>query len=260
MTNNHSFILKTVDKALKILELFSEQEREMSISEIAKRIGTNKSTVYRILNTLRSHAFVQQNSDNSKYKLGFKLLEISSVILERIELRHQARPSLERLRDKTNETVNLMIMEGGLGVYIDRVESTQRVRMVSVIGTREELHCTGVGKALLAFQSEKIVDEVIKKQGLLRKTSRTITDPHQLKQHFDEIKKRGYSIDDEEAEEGIRCIGAPIFNHKDKVVASISIAAPSYRLDEQKMKQFAPIVVETARKISQNLGKSTQKE
>jgi IclR family acetate operon transcriptional repressor len=162
------------------------------------------------------------------------------------------------LRDKTHETVNLMILQDGMGVYIDRVESPQRLRMVSFVGTREELHCTAVGKALLAFLSEPEVDKIIEKHGLAQKTPKTITNPGQLKQHLSQIRKMGYSIDDEEAEIGVRCIGAPIFNYKNKIEASISVSAPSYRLEKQKLKEVASLVKEIAEEISLSIGKVTK--
>jgi DNA-binding IclR family transcriptional regulator len=249
-------ILKTVDKALRVLELLHEEKREMGITEITHRLMINKSTTYRILTTLCRHRFVQKNPANNKYKLGFKILEISSTILETINLRDLARPFLEKLRNTTNETVNLITLDEGMGVYIDRLESQHTIRMVSHIGTREELHCTGVGKALLAFLPEDQMDNVIKRYGLPRKTSATITDVSQLKEHLQMIRERGYSLDNEEAEEGIRCVGAPIFNHGEEVIAAISIAAPSYRLSVKMAHEHAHVVVETAAQISEALGKT----
>jgi DNA-binding IclR family transcriptional regulator len=169
-------------------------------------------------------------------------------------LRVVARPFLERLRDQTGETVNLIILDDGMGVYIDRIESSHAVQMVSSIGTREDLHCTGVGKALLAFLPENEIDRIIRQHGLPRKTARTITNPKKLKQHLKEIKEHGYSIDNEEAEEGIRCVGAPIFDNNSAVTASISVAAFAYRWSLDDAKHNAQFVIAAAQQLSAALG------
>ena len=255
----HSSISKTVDKALRILDLFSTMKKEMGIVEIARNVKVNTSTVQRIVNTLYRHNYLQQHSGNARYKLGLKLLEVSNQVLAGIDLRQTARPFLEQLRDRTGETIHLMIMDGSRGVYIDALESPQRIRVASAIGTREELHCSSIGKALLAFSTEKEVGRIIETQGLRRKTPHTITDPNEFKEQLVQIRKRGYAVDDEEGQIGTRCIGASIFDHTGKNVAAISIAAPSYRLDQQKIEQFTPIVTEIANKISKNLGNIEKK-
>ncbi len=247
-------ILETVDKALKILLLLAEDSREMSISEVSSKTRINKSTTYRILNTFCKNRFVIKNANNRKYRIGLRCLEIGNCILKSLDLRNIARPLLERLRDQTGETVNIITIDDGMGVYVDRVESQHAVQMISSIGTREELHCTGVGKALLAFLPESEIDEVIKQHGLPKKTARTITDPKKLKDHLKEIREQGYSIDNEEAEEGIRCVGAPVFDHNNNVIASISVAALAYRWSLADAKKNAKFVVETARRLSAALG------
>ncbi len=252
-------ISKTVDRALRVIDFLSTANREMGITGIARSVEINTTTVQRIVNTLHRSNYVQQNPATARYTLSTRFLEISHHILQGLDLRQVARPFLEKLRDKTRETVHLMARDATMGVYVDAVESLQRIRVVSAIGTREELHCSAVGKALLAFLPEQEVDEIIREQGLKRKTSRTITDPDELKRDLGQIKKRGYSVDNEEGEEGTRCIGAPIFGYGGKIEASISIAGPSFRLDQQKIQQLVPIVIETARKISKNTGNVGQK-
>jgi IclR family acetate operon transcriptional repressor len=249
-------ISKTVHKTLRVIDFLSSANREVGITEIARNLKINTTTIQRIVNTLHRSNYVQQNPGTARYTLGIRFLEISHHILHGLDLRRVARRFLEELRDRTRETVHLMILDGTMGVYIDAVESPQRVRMVSAIGTREELHCSAVGKALLAFLPDQKVNETIREQGLKRKTSRTITDPDELKRHLGQIKRRGYSVDNEEGEEGTRCVGAPIFGHSGEVQASISVAAPSYRLDLGNIPQLAPTVIEAATKISKSLGKA----
>jgi IclR family KDG regulon transcriptional repressor len=245
---------KTLSKSLQILECFLLGPRDLGVTEIARRVGINKSTVQRIVNTFCNSGYLQQNPENSQYNLGFKILEVASLILQRIDLRPIARPFLEELRDKTGETVHLMVLDRDVGIYLDAVESHQGTRVVSAVGSREELHASAVGKALLAFLSEQQVNEIIGRHGLKAKTPHTITDSEVFKKHLTLIRKRGYSIDEEEGEIGTRCIGAPVFDHTGHVTASISVAAPSQRLDRDKVLHFAPLVIEIARRISQRLG------
>ena len=187
-------VLETADRALKVLLFLAQDPKDLSISEISDKMSINKSTIYRILNTLYKNGFVSKNESNAKYRIGLKCLEIGNCIVRSLDLRNIARPFLEKLRDQTGETVNLVILNDGMALYIDQIESLHAVQMISSIGTREELHCTGVGKALLAFLPENEVDKIIAQHGLPQKTSQTITDPIRLKMHLDEIRERGYSI------------------------------------------------------------------
>ncbi|MGD0267366.1 MAG: IclR family transcriptional regulator [Candidatus Methylomirabilota bacterium] len=248
---------KTVEKALLLIECFLSAPRELGISEIARLAGINKSTVQRIVNTLSKYGYLQQTPHNSGYRLGFKFLHVSGLLLERIDLRPIARPSLEELRDKTGETVHLMILDNDMGVYLDAVESRQSTRVVSAVGSRDELHTSAVGKALLAFLPEQQVDGILRRKKLKAKTPQSITDPEVFKGHLKLIQRRGYAIDDEEGEKGTRCVGAPIFDHDHHVVASISVAAPTQRLGLRNVPQVAASVIETALRISQCLGRGT---
>lgn len=248
---------KTVEKALAIIEYMLKNRKAKRITDIAKDLKINTSTIQRIVNTLHGENYLYQDPSSRKYKLGLKFLEISKKILKEIDLRRISAPYLRELRDQTGETVHLMVLDDSMGVYIDAVESVQRSRVVSSIGTRDDLYYSAVGKVLLAFLPEKKVESIVKIRGLKAKTPNTITDFFTLKQNLLKVKKCGYSIDVEEGEIGTRCIGAPIFNHDAKIIASISIATPSYRLPFKKIKDYIPLVVETAKKISNELGNKT---
>jgi len=249
---------KTVEKALAIIEYLLKNEEAKRITDIAKDLKINTSTVQRIVNTLHGENYLYQDPSSRKYKLGLKFLEISKNILKEIDLRRIASPYLRELRDKTGETVHLMILDDSVGVYIDALESLQRTRVVSSIGTRDDLHYSAVGKAILAYLSESEVERIAKIRGLRKITHKTITNLNLLKQELKKIRNQGYSIDDEEGEVGTRCIGAPIFNHKGKVVASVSIAAPCHRLTKEKLNTFLPLLLKTNNKISVELGHSSQ--
>ena len=172
---------KTVQKALAIIEYLLKNEKAKGIIDIAKDLKINSSTVQRIVNTLHEEKYLNQDPPSKKYKLGLKFVEISDCVLNKIDLRRIAAPYLRELRDQTAETVHLMVLDGSMGVYIDAVESPQRSRVVTSIGTQANLHYSAVGKALLAFLPEKTVDNIVKTRGLEAKTCHTITDNFTLK-------------------------------------------------------------------------------
>jgi DNA-binding IclR family transcriptional regulator len=254
MKRDDRSIAKTVEKSLQIIEIFRDASRDLGITELARLVRINSSTVQRIVNTLAEHGYLQQNPADSAYRLGMKFLEISHVVLQRIDLRALARPVLEALRDTTGETVHMMVLNGDMGVYVLAVESRQSSRVVSPVGSRDDLHSSAVGKALLAFLAEPQVDAVIARHGLRRKTRRTITEPGEFKRQLAVIRAVGYAVDDEEGEEGTRCVGAPIFDHTGRAVASISVAGPAQRMGRRRIRQLGPLVIRAARGISERLG------
>ena len=245
---------KTVEKALVIIEYLLKNEEAKRVTDIAKDLKINTSTVQRIVNTLHGENYLHQEPSSRKYKLGLKFLEISKNVLNKIDLKRIADPYLRELRDQTGETVHLMVLVNSMGIYIDVVESQQRSRVVSSIGTPEDLYYSAVGKALLAFLPEKKVESIIKIRGLKARTPNTINDFLTLKQNLLKIKKCGYSIDNEEGEIGTKCVGAPIFNHNAEIIASISIAAPCHRMTKKKINNMVSLVIYTAKKISNELG------
>ena len=255
MDPKNSSTAKTVEKALLVIDSFLSSPRELGISEIARNVAINKSTVQRIVNTLCKFGYLQRAPHNSAYRLGFKFLQASNLILERTDLRPVARPFLEQLRDRTGETVHLMVLDSDIGVYLDAVESRQSTRVVSAVGSHDELHTSAVGKALLAFLPHAQVEDFLRRKKLKSKTPHSITDPVLFKNHLKLIRDRGYAVDDEEGELGTRCVGAPIFDHAQQVIASISVAAPAQRLDQGEVPRIAKFVMETAHSISQGLGR-----
>jgi IclR family acetate operon transcriptional repressor len=245
--------VKTVDKALKLLLHFGAAGRELSLGEAARGAGLHPSTAHRLLAALARHGFVQTGTAPGRYLLGLRLAELGQVALDTLELRAKARPVLERLMEGTRETVHLMVLDGPRGLYVDRVESPQRVRVASTVGQREHLHCSAVGKAILAHLPPARLETIIAR-GLPRLTARTLTHPGRLRRHLAAVARRGFALDNEEGESGIRCVGAPIFDHRGDVVASISVAGPAYRLPQSRLLAWAPEVREAAAAISTTLG------
>lgn len=247
---------RTLEKALVLLSFLGEQRRELGVAEIARHLGMSASTVYRLLRTLEHQKFVHQNSATTKYRLGIKLIELGNAFLETVELRAIARPVLVRLMEVSRETVHLMVLDGDMGIYLDRVESPQRVRVTSNLGRREHLHCSAVGKAILAHLPQEVVAEIIRARGLPRFTTNTITDPGKLALHLAHARRLGYTIDNIEGEEGVRCVGAPVFNNTGTVVASVSVSGPAYRLSLEKLRRLGRVVKAAGQEISAALGYS----
>ncbi|MDT8860353.1 IclR family transcriptional regulator [Alkalihalobacillus sp. MEB130] len=247
--------VQSIERAMKILELLSKKPKGLGVTEIHNELELPTTTIHRILSTLAKYNVVVKESDTDKYSLGLYLLHLTSSILENMDIRMVARPFLEELRDETNEVIHLCIHEEGEAVYIDKVENTQKIRISSQVGYRALMHCTGVGKALLAGMSEESVREIINKKGLPKFTETTITDYEVLIDHLKIIRERGYSIDELEHEENIRCIAAPIFDFQGEVIAGISIAGPSSRVTRERVeRELVPIILEKSKRISEALG------
>lgn len=246
--------MKSLKKAIEVLEALAKRENGIGISRLSRELNLPKSTIHQILSTFKSVRFVDQNPENKKYYLGLRIFELGNVVQSQLQLGKIAHPYLYNLSRKTNETTYLVILENDRIVYIDCVESMARLRARPVFGERVPLHCTSVGKAIMAYLPEEKVNEIIHEDGLERFTENTITDPQVLKRELKEIRKRGYAIDNTEHEEGIRCVGAPIRNHQKEVFAAISVSGPSQRFDRSRMLARAKLVIETAEEISGKMG------
>jgi DNA-binding IclR family transcriptional regulator len=245
--------VKTLEKALQLLLSLGGNRRDMTLSEIASSVRGHPSTTYRLLAALEKYGFARRDPRAGRFSLGLRLAELGHLALERIELRTIARPILQHLMEVTGETIHLMLLDGDTGIYIDRVESPQRVRVASSLGDRQHLHCSGVGKAVLAFLDEETLNRVIGAR-LVRFTANTITSEATLRKHLGDVRRRGYAFDDCEGEQGVRCVGAPIFDHTGQAVASISIAGPAYRVDLQHLKGWGPLIRQGGLEISGALG------
>ncbi|RAK08503.1 IclR family transcriptional regulator [Halanaerobium saccharolyticum] len=250
-------LIKSLDRALDILELIVDRENGMGVTEISRELEIHKSTVYRLLDTLKFRGFLEKNEDNHKYIAGIKLFELSSKVLNDIDSRVRVRPYLEELMQKTEETIHLGILDSGEVIYLDKVESNATIRMYSQVGKRVPAHSTSLGKAIMAHLPEERVKEILAEKGMEKNTENTITEIDKLLDHLEKVRKQGYAVDDEEQEEDIRCIAGPIFNHQGKVVAAFSISAPMTRMTEARMNELAELVVEYSQKMSRSLGHSS---
>jgi IclR family transcriptional regulator, KDG regulon repressor len=246
--------VQSVDRALIILEILKEQLDGLGITELANRMDLSKSTIHRLLTSLKNQGYVRQDPVSERYLLGLKLIELGSIVTQSLEIRKIASPFMKRMVDETGETSHLVVMEDGEVAYIEKIESPYTIRMYSLIGKRAPVHCTGVGKAMLAQLPEDQVRKIIDKRGLKKLTENTITTLDGLLFELKEIREKGYSRDMEEHEAGIQCVAAPVFNHVGDVIAGLSSSGPLMRMDEEKMRFCAERVVHYAREISKQLG------
>ena len=246
-------MVKSVYRAVKILDVLSS-EGEKSVTEISRSLNFPKSSVHEIISTLLEEGILGKDTDRNRYSLGLKLFELGKQAQANLEISKVAIPSLRGLHEELDETVHLTVLDGKEVLYIECFESTKRLRTYSVIGVRAPLHCTAVGKAILAYLDEAEVEEVIQSMGLPRFTDNTITDREALKKEIQRIRGCGFATDNMEHEEGVCCVGAPVRNHTGKVVGSISVSGPSQRVTAARIEEIAPLVMERAAEISRRLG------
>jgi IclR family transcriptional regulator, KDG regulon repressor len=245
--------LSSVATALRLLKAFSEQDDEIGISTLAKRLGIAKSTAHRLAVTLVSEGMLEQDAQSGKYRLGIALFGLGALVRRRMNVSTEARPYLFALREKTKETVHLAILDGAEIMYVYNLESPQAIRMRSDLGLRKPAHATAEGQAILAFQPAAAVEQIVR-QGLVPRTPQTITDPTKLMRTLETVRQRGCAIEDEESEIGMRCIAAPIRNDAGEVIAAVAVAGPASRLSKKAIADFVPHVIESAKLISTRLG------
>jgi IclR family KDG regulon transcriptional repressor len=249
-------LIQSLDRGLEVLEILGNSDGLMGVTELADMLGVDKATAYRILFTLKSQGYVNQDEETRKYGLGLKAIKLGQKALRKLDLRTKAKPFLRELAQTTGETVLLVTLVNDKLVYIDKEESTALLTISAQIGREAVPHCTATGKAFVAYLPDEKIDSFLSNVGLRPHTARTIVTLPELKAHLQMVRRQGYALDDEEYHPGVRCIAAPVFNHMGNVVASIGISGPAKRLELDRIEEYKRIVVETASKLSQSLGYS----
>ncbi|MEH7245446.1 IclR family transcriptional regulator [Neobacillus niacini] len=247
-------LIQSIERAADVLEVFLTTSPELSVKEISEKLQLSKSTVHGIIKTLEHRGYLEQNPEDLKYKLGIKLFKLGNFVSKHFDIGNIARPIIRDLANELNETVHLVTLQRDEVVYIEKVEGPRALTIYSHIGKRAPVHCTGVGKAILAHLSETEVDRLLSSASLEAFTEYTMTDMNEIKKHLVSVREIGYAVDDEEIELGLKCIAAPIFNHKGNVIASISCAAPKMRLDEEMLPKVIAGIKRAAAEISKSLG------
>lgn len=249
-------MVQSVDRTLDILEALASADDDLSLGQLCATLELPLGTIHRLLSTLIARGYAAQDGQTRRYGPGPKLLEIAARATShsRFSLRRLAQPYLRTLTDATGETSNLIVLQGNEIVYIEQVTSARLVHMFTAVGQRAPLYCTGGGKAILAGLPDQQVEAYLVTAQLRPWTASTITDRERFWQELLHTRQRGYAVDDEEREEGVRCVAAPIFDHTGACVAAISISGPTSRVTLPRVDQLGPQLCQAAAAYSAQLG------
>lgn len=246
--------VQSVERAMILFGIMAEAGQEMSLTEISVKSGLAKSTVHGILSTLRDYHFVDQSPETGRYRLGVRLFELGNIVAKSWDVRVIAKPHLARLGKSLGETVHLAAESDGEVLYLDKVESNQLIRIVSEVGGRLPMHCSGLGKALLAYKTDADVTRIAEEKGLAAMTRRTITSLPRLLAELEKVRSRGYAMDDGEIMDNLRCVAAPIFDSSGTAHYSVSASGLYSSMRGESLSRAIQLVTQTAETISRLMG------
>jgi IclR family KDG regulon transcriptional repressor len=248
-----TYRVQVLERAVDILQVLSEDSRELTAGEVADKLDLHKSTIHRLLTVLEHHGLIRRNGETGRYSLGLRLFEFGTRAVRGLRLRDQAQPHLDQLARETGETAHICVFDRTEMVSIAYAEGPRSLRMPATVGRRTPVYCSAVGKAMLAFQPESVIDDVV--GGPLRsRTEKTLVTREALLADLRQVRIRGYAVDNEEIEKGLRCVGAPVSNYTGDVVAAISVAGPAFRITKSRVPAVARAVLATTRGLSTELG------
>ncbi len=248
-----SYSVPALEKGLLILEKLAKSEESLRITDIHEQMGIPKTSVFMIMSALETMEYVEKVDDN-RYRVTMKLYNIGIETLTKYDIRSVARPYMEGLAQRLRYTVHLAILSNGKAVYLEKVNGPTFVQFSTKIGESMPLHSSAVGKVLAAYLDEPALDEILENHPVVRLTDNTIASPEAFKKFLISVREAGYAIEDEEGEVGVRCIGAPIFNDKGKVVAALSVTAVRNDLQSIHFQEVGEIVKEQCLLISEQIG------
>lgn len=255
--NQNPKLIQSVQRAIDILECFDYHKKELSLSDISEKLGLNASTVHGILLTLQVNGYIEKLTEKSKYKLGTKLLEKGTMVLEGLDIRGIVHPYLELLTTKYKETSHLCMYQQGNLHVVDKSEySTSFFYMTSKIGLRIPLHSSASGKLVLAYQKEQDLDDILNRITIEKYTENTLIDREKIKEDIKEVRRNGYAIENEEVELGLYTIAVPIFNHRGEIFGTVGVLGPSSRIRE-KQDLIINDLLQYSQKISKDMGYNT---
>jgi IclR family KDG regulon transcriptional repressor len=245
---------QVLDRTFQILDILADDGPAHGVTELAEKLMLHKSTTHRLIMVLESSRYVEKDIATGKYRLGSRILELGLSALSRLDIYEVARPHLRNLVAESGETAHIGVMRNGEIISVVNVESTQALRTPSSIGTSHPVHCSSLGKAILAFSTQEAVDSFLEGRTMEAYTRNTITSAEAFRKEIEAIRRAGYAVDDEEREEGLRCIGAPVRNSSGEVIAAVSIAGPVFRIARDRTATLAAAVNKAADRISGALG------
>lgn len=246
--------VRAVTRTARVLKALADGPSELGVNELARHLELSPATVHRLLNTLCSEGFVEQDGATGKYRLGTEALFLGLACLNRRRLGTECLPIMQEVAARTGESVNLGLLRGRSVTYVHQVESPQPLRFSRDVGTSIPLHCTALGKLLLAFLPRQRRDELLAGGDLTRYTPSTITDRHALEEHLARVRERGYAITDQEYISDLRGVAVPVRDYSGEVIAGFSIMGPSSRLTLDKLQHYLPDVQDGAARLSRQLG------
>lgn len=245
--------IQVADRLFLVLETLSETD-SLGLLELSNRLSLHKSTVHRLLTSLIHLGYVKQDAKTNKYRLTFKIIQIANKMMTKLDILEIARPYLKQLMEKTGETVHLVQLDQNVAVYIDKVEAYQNsVRMVSKVGNHIPIYCSGVGKAIAAQLETKALKRLWDDIEIKKMTPYTIITFSDFIKELDGVRQKGYALDNEENEMGVRCIAASLPGYEGNQPYAFSISAPINRMTDEKIQQYAHYILDTKKQLTEEL-------
>jgi IclR family KDG regulon transcriptional repressor len=246
-------MIQSLERGIQAL-VFLSNRRTAGVTEVAEALSVNKSTAFRILETLMASNMVAQDKITAKYKLGPGILMLSERLIKNLDIIAIAKPYMIRLAERIGESAHLCMLSNDSAVVIEQIMADSRLAVHARVGNTEPVHCSSVGKCLLAFSDEQLRESILARIAYKRYTANTITDADTLRSHLEEVRARGYALDDGEVSEDIMCIAAPVRIHSGDVAYSLGISGPNGRILEKEVETLARQLIETADTLSEQLG------
>ena len=252
--DTYSSHVQSVARSLMIMDMLAQENREMSLTEIAKAMSWPKSTTHGLLTTLKDYYYVDQSPASGCYRLGVRLFELGNMVARSWDIKAIAKPVMQELNARFGEMVQLAAEDKGEVLYLEKLDSTHMMRIVSDIGARLPMHCTGLGKVLLAYKTPSEIKWILTKRGMPPMTARTITDRETMERELIKIRRQGYAIDDREIMDSLCCVAAPIFDREGNVKYAVSVAALSNNLHGERLDTVKDELLKSANVISYAMG------
>jgi DNA-binding IclR family transcriptional regulator len=245
---------EAVERALTMLEVVSQASEGLSNAEISRKLNIPKSSASYILRTLETQGYLARDHESGRYRVGLKILSLSRGALGGLDVRGVALPIMRRLTQQTGLTCHLAVLDGAEAVYIEKVEPEGFIRMDTWVGRRMRVHATSVGKAIVAHISHEQLEQILLRSGMEKRTPKTITTLPRLLKDLEKVRTQGYAVDDEENNLGARCVGAPIFDEHDSILASLGLSGTTQQVSPQTMPRILEVLKDAARHISMGMG------
>lgn len=245
--------VQALERGLNLLAIIAEADG-LSLTSIAQRAGIAPSTAHRILTTLKAGGFVQHDEARGGYLIGVQAFRVGSAFLRNRKIVDVGRGTMRHLMDESGETANMAIEVEGSVVFISQMESHHSIRAFHRPGARGPMHASSLGKAMLAALTEDAISQKLHRIGMPRLTEHTIVDPDALLADLTLVRKRGWAIDNEEQADGMRCVGAAVYNEHGEVIGAISVSGPIVRITEERLGELGPMVKRAAAEITERVG------